>query len=66
MQKTITVTIDPLGRPKIEAHGFQGQGCEAATQAIEKALAGTGGVTREFKQEWNSPVTAEQKQELHW
>ncbi len=53
-KKTITVTIDPLGNPKIEANGFQGQGCAEATAGLEKALAGgPGGVTREYKEEWS-------------
>ena len=50
--KTITIVIDQLGRPKIEAHGFAGVGCEAATAPIEKALAGgDGAISREFKPE---------------
>lgn len=51
--KTVEITIDPLGNPKIEAIGFNGQGCTDATEAIEKALAGGNGkVTREYKPEW--------------
>ncbi len=38
MSKTITVTIDPTGEVKVEAHNFKGQGCQAATKAIEEAL----------------------------
>ncbi len=37
LDKTITVKIDKAGRPKIEAHGFNGQGCREATAPIEKA-----------------------------
>jgi hypothetical protein len=37
-KKTITVQIDPAGKTTIEAHGFQGQGCLAATAYLEEAL----------------------------
>ena len=37
--KFINVTIDPQGRPKIEAEGFQGVGCKAATKPLEDALS---------------------------
>jgi len=40
-QKTIRVTIDPCGRPTIDAQGFQGQGCKKATKPIEDALGAT-------------------------
>lgn len=55
MQKTVTVTIDEMGNPKVEAHNFQGQGCADATAALEQALAGgSGGVSREYKPEWTA------------
>ncbi len=38
MKRTITVTFDREGNPTVEAHGFQGHGCKAATEAIEQAL----------------------------
>lgn len=38
--KTITVTIDKTGKPTIEAHGFQGGACKAATKPLEDALSG--------------------------
>lgn len=41
--KRIKITVDPLGNPTVEAEGFNGMGCEAATKAIEDALAGKGG-----------------------
>lgn len=54
MEKTIEVTVDALGNTKVEANGFQGQGCEAATEAIEKAVGGgSGGVKRVMKPERN-------------
>lgn len=37
--KTITITIDPCGRPTIDAQGFTGTSCKDATKAIEKALS---------------------------
>ncbi len=52
MQKKVTITVDALGNPKIEAHGFNGQGCEKATASFEQLLSGGGEMTREFKPEW--------------
>lgn len=39
MSKTITVSFDKCGRPKIEAEGFAGCGCTEATQPIVDALS---------------------------
>ena len=39
MQKQ-KVKIDPLGRPTIDAEGFGGQGCLAASKPIVDALSG--------------------------
>lgn len=51
-QRKVSLVIDQLGRTKIEAHGFAGVGCEAATAPLEKALSGGNGVdVREFKPE---------------
>lgn len=36
--KTIKVTITPDGKTTVEAVGFKGQGCKAATKPIEEAL----------------------------
>jgi hypothetical protein len=59
-QKKIKVTIDPMGNTVVEAENFAGQGCEAATQAIEKALS-SGGVERVIKDEYyQAEETAEQ------
>ena len=38
MSRRIHVRITPLGEVTVEAEGFQGNGCEAATKAIEDAL----------------------------
>ena len=38
MSRRILVRVSPFGDIVVEAHGFQGKGCEAATKAIEDAL----------------------------
>lgn len=51
-QRRVAIKIDPLGRTTVEAQGFMGVGCEAATAPLEKALSGGNGVdVREFKPE---------------
>jgi len=40
--KSITVIIDKNGIPKVEAHGFQGGACAAATKPITDAFGGQG------------------------
>lgn len=63
-QPTITVKIDPLGRSTVEANNFTGTGCEAATQGIEKALAGgKANVSKVIKPEWHEAEQA--GQEVH-
>jgi hypothetical protein len=37
--KTLTVEMDTDGTIKIDAAGFQGQGCEKAVKAIQAALS---------------------------
>jgi len=53
MSKTITLTIDTTGTPVIEAHNFKGQGCAAATAALEKLLGSSARVEKkpEFHQQ---------------
>jgi hypothetical protein len=52
-QKTIKISISPIGKPTVEAVGFNGVGCQDATKAIETALAGSDApVTRVLKTEW--------------
>lgn len=36
--RRIHVRVSPNGDISVEAEGFQGKGCEAATKAIEEAL----------------------------
>lgn len=62
-ERSIEVTISPLGKCKVEAKGFDGVGCEDATKPIEDALAGKGGVSRELKPEWSNET--EETQEEH-
>jgi hypothetical protein len=38
VSRRIHVHVSPFGEITVEADGFQGQGCEAATKAIEEAL----------------------------
>ncbi len=38
--KTISISIDKSGKPKVEAHGFQGGACALATKPITDALGG--------------------------
>ncbi|MBB5353839.1 NifU-like protein involved in Fe-S cluster formation [Haloferula luteola] len=49
MSRSIQVRVSPTGDIVVEAIGFQGNGCEAATMAIEAALGKTSG--RKFKPE---------------
>lgn len=64
--RKIKVTIPQIGAPKIEAIGFNGDGCTEATYSIEKALSGSGGVSREFKPEWAENGDQTEQQHLHW
>ena len=38
MSRRILVRVSAIGELTVEAEGFQGKGCEAATKAIEDAL----------------------------
>jgi hypothetical protein len=38
VSRKIHVRVSPFGEITVEAEGFQGKGCEAATKAIEDAL----------------------------
>ena len=46
MSRRIHVRVSPIGEITVEAEGFQGKGCEAATKAIEDALGKTKARTR--------------------
>ena len=49
MSRRILVRVSPNGDIQVEADGFKGKGCEAATQAIEEALGKR--TARSFKPE---------------
>ena len=38
--KYLEITVDESGKTVVEAHGFDGQGCRAATASIEAGLGG--------------------------
>jgi hypothetical protein len=43
MSQRITVTIDKVGRPKIEGHGFVGTACETKMKPIIDAVSSPDG-----------------------
>ena len=59
--KQIAITISPVGKPKVEAIGFNGQGCEQATKGIEAALSGGNVQDRDFKPEYTNTDQTEQQ-----
>ena len=65
-ERKVIVTIDALGRPKIEADGFAGASCEVATKPIEEALAGGNPLQREYKPEWEQSQSETVSEEIHW
>lgn len=60
MPKSIEIEFAENGDVKIEAVGFKGKGCEAATKAIEEALGNV--KDRKKKPEYNQQVVGRQKQ----
>lgn len=59
--KRIQVTIDPIGKATVEAIGFNGQGCVAATAGLEAVLGGGEIVARVDKPEiYNEAEQGEQ------
>lgn len=46
----VSIRISPAGRVTIDAQGFQGCGCEEATQAVHVLLGGRGDT--EYKPEY--------------
>jgi hypothetical protein len=63
VSKRITVRITASGDITVEALGFHGKGCEAATKAIEDALGKSGNRTRkpEF---WRQSNRQQNRQKL--
>ena len=62
-RRRIHVRVSPFGEITVEAEGFQGRGCEAATQAIEEALGKPGQRTRK-PDFWRQPSSVQQYQQL--
>ncbi len=63
MNRRILVKVSPIGDISVEAEGFQGNGCEAATKAIEEALGKT--TTRVRKPDfWRQSLRQENQQRL--
>lgn len=62
MSRRILVRVSPNGDIQVEAEGFQGKGCEAATQAIEQALGKRSG--RTLKPEHRQGASVQQQQSL--
>ena len=62
-RRRIHVRVSPFGEITVEAEGFQGRGCEAATQAIEEALGKPGQRTRK-PDFWRQPSSVQQHQQL--
>ena len=63
MSRRILVKVSPFGEITVEADGFQGKGCEAATRAIEEALGKR--TVRTLKPEHrHGGVSVQQQQQL--
>ena len=63
MSRKILVRINPAGDITVEAEGFHGKGCEAATKAIEVALGKAGTRTRK-PDYWRQSNTGKNQQKL--
>ena len=63
MSRKIHIRITPAGVITVEAEGFRGKGCEAATKAIEEALGKPRARTRkpEF---WRQAQAQQNRQQL--
>ena len=63
MSRRILVRVSPTGDIQVEAEGYQGKGCEAATQAIEQALGKRTGRTLKPEHR-HAGVSVQQQQTL--
>lgn len=63
MSRRILVRVSPSGDIQVEAEGYQGKGCEAATQAFEQALGKRTGRTLKPEHRQGG-VTVQQEQAL--
>ena len=63
MAKEVVIYIKPDGTVSVEAVGFEGSGCEKATQAIRDALGETVAITRkpEFQRTVKGTDTVKRK-----
>ncbi|MES2920632.1 MAG: DUF2997 domain-containing protein [Verrucomicrobiota bacterium] len=63
MSRQIRVKVSPTGDVTVEAYGFKGSGCEAATKAIEEAL-GTKISSRRKSDYFSRPLSHQNQQTL--
>ena len=63
MSRRILVRVSQTGEITVEAEGFKGNGCEAATKAIEAALGKSRGRTRKADF-WKQANTGRNRQQL--
>ena len=63
MSRRIHVRVTATGEITVEADGFQGKGCEAATKAIEDALGNPRTRTRKADY-WRQESTSKSQQRL--
>ena len=63
MIRRISVRVSPTGEISVEAIGYKGKGCEAATKAIEDALGNPGTRTRKADY-WRQESTSKNQQRL--
>ena len=63
MSRQIRVKVSPTGEITVEAYGFKGSGCEAATKAIEDAL-GTKVSSRRKSDYWSQSLSNQNQQTL--
>jgi len=63
MNRRIHVRVSPSGEIVVEADGFQGKGCEAATKAIEEALGKTTARVRK-PEYWRQAQRQQNRQQL--
>ena len=59
----VIVTIDKDGKVEVEVRGGKGEGCEAITEALEKALGST--VSKRQTHEHKQKTTGTNKQSLN-
>ncbi len=62
--RNVTVDISPAGDVVIEANGFNGVGCQKATEQIEIAIGGRAKKTRKAKPEYYAATGAKTSSKL--